>query len=287
MSSEMHESPTAPGEPAASFELPAPTGWPIVMALGICMLAAGVVTNLAFSLLGLILAIAGIRGWVLDLRPGRGHVDEPLVEAAYRTQPILPTPHKIEHLRPGMSGHRMQLPEKVHPYRAGVLGGLAGGVAMAAIALTYGAISGRGIWYPINLAAAMAIPGFDLETIAELETFSQTRLLLATFIHLLASLLVGLIYGMLLPMLPNRPVLWGGLIAPLLWTGALHSALGVLNPAMEELVSWPWFVGSQFAFGIVAGLVVVRSEKVYTSQLWRRQPHDATSSSSSHSGSDS
>src|SRR5262249_18223787 len=157
---------------------------------------------------------------------------------------------RIEHLRPGMLGHRMQLPEKVHPYRAGVLGGLAGGVAMAVIALSYGALSGRGIWYPINLAAAMAIPGFDLGTIADLEKFSQTRLLLATFIHLMASLFVGLIYGMLLPMLPSRPVLWGGLIAPLLWTGALHASLGVLNPAMEALVSWPWFVGSQFAFGI-------------------------------------
>lgn len=269
MSSQHRETSTA--EPAAAFELPAPTAWPLVLALGICMLATGVVTNLAFSLLGLILLIAGVRGWVLDLAPGRGVVDEPLVEPAFRAQSIVATPNKIEHLRPGMSGHRMQLPEKVHPYRAGVLGGLAGGVAMAAIALAYGALSGRGIWYPINLAAAMAIPGFDLSTIAELETFSQTRLLLATFIHLLASLLVGLIYGMLLPMLPSRPVLWGGLIAPLVWTGALHAALGVLNPAMEELVSWPWFIGSQFAFGIVAGLVVVRSEKVYTSKLWTHE----------------
>ncbi|MBX3415339.1 MAG: hypothetical protein KF708_21830 [Pirellulales bacterium] len=268
MSNEHHANTNPSGEPAASFELPAPTAWPIVLALGICLLAAGVVTNLAFSLLGLMLAIAGVRGWVLDLSPGRAHVEEPLVEPARRASPIVATPHKIEYLRPGMSGHRMQLPEKVHPYRAGVLGGLAGGVAMAVIALAYGAISGRGIWYPINLAAAMAIPGFDLGTLAELEQFSQTRLLLATFIHLMLSLFVGLIYGMLLPMLPSRPVLWGGLIAPLIWTGALHAALGVLNPAMEELVSWPWFIGSQFAFGIVAGLVVVRSEKVYTSKLW-------------------
>lgn len=272
MANEHHEHSHAPGELAASFELPAPTAWPIVLALGICLLAAGVVTNLAFSLLGLILAIAGVRGWVLDLSPARAHVEEPIVEPARRTLPITATPYKIEHLRPGMSGHRMQLPEKVHPYRAGVLGGLAGGIAMAIIALTYGALSGRGIWYPINLAAAMAIPGFDLGTLAELEQFNQTRLLLATFIHVLASLFVGLIYGMLLPMLPSRPVLWGGLIAPLLWTGALHSALGVLNPAMEELVSWPWFIGSQFAFGIVAGLVVVRSEKVYTSKLWTTDP---------------
>lgn len=270
MSSEHPEQATS-RDRAAAFELPAPTGWPLVLALGICLLAAGVVTNLAFSVLGLILAISGIRGWLLELAPGCGEVEVPLVEPDARARPILPTPHKIEHLRPGMSGHRMRMPEKVHPYRAGVLGGLAGGVAMALIALAYGVISGRGVWYPVNLAAAMAIPGFDIGTVSDLAQFNGTRLLLASFIHLLASLLTGLIYGMLLPMLPSRPILWGGVIAPLVWTGALHAALGVLNPAMEGLVNWPVFVGSQFAFGIVAGLVVVRSEKVYTSRLWTNE----------------
>ena len=124
MSHEHQEITTAAGEPVA-FELPAPTAWPIVLALGICLLAAGVVTNLAFSLLGLILAVAGVRGWVLDLSPARAHVEEPIVEPARRARQIAATAYKIEHLRPGVAGHRMQLPEKVHPYRAGVLGGLA------------------------------------------------------------------------------------------------------------------------------------------------------------------
>jgi hypothetical protein len=47
----------------------------------------------------------------------------------------------------------------------------------------------------------------------------------------------------------------------------LHSILELLNPLLNQLISWPWFVASQFAFGIVAGLVVVRQEQVPTRQL--------------------
>ena len=71
----------------------------------------------------------------------------------------------------------------------------------------------------------------------------------------------------MLPMFPRRPILLGGVVAPILWTGLLHSILGLLNPLLDELISWPWFVASQFAFGIVAGLVVVRQERVRTRQL--------------------
>jgi hypothetical protein len=71
----------------------------------------------------------------------------------------------------------------------------------------------------------------------------------------------------MLPMIPHRPILLGGVFAPILWTGILHSIMGLLNPLLNQLISWPWFVASQFAFGIVAGLVVVRQEQVRTRQL--------------------
>ena len=90
---------------------------------------------------------------------------------------------------------------------------------------------------------------------------------LAVVIHLLTSLLVGLLYGAMLPMFPRRPILLGGIIAPILWTGLLHSILGLLNPLLNQLIDWPWFIASQFAFGIVAGLVVVRQERVRTRQF--------------------
>jgi hypothetical protein len=79
--------------------------------------------------------------------------------------------------------------------------------------------------------------------------------------------LVGLLYGAMLPMFPRRPILLGGVIAPVLWTGLLHSILGLINPMLDARIDWPWFIASQFAFGIVAGLVVARQERLRTRQF--------------------
>ena len=48
---------------------------------------------------------------------------------------------------------------------------------------------------------------------------------------------------------------------PLLWTAASFGLMGVVNPLLQELVNWPWFVVSQFVFGIVAAIMIVRSEQ--------------------------
>jgi hypothetical protein len=90
--------------------------------------------------------------------------------------------------------------------------------------------------------------------------------LIAVPIHLITSLLVGLLYGAMLPMLPRRPVLLGGLIGPILWSGLIHSILGIVNPVLDQRIDWLWFVFSQMGFGIVAGLVVSRQERVPTPQ---------------------
>jgi len=68
-------------------------------------------------------------------------------------------------------------------------------------------------------------------------------------------------------MFPRRPILLGGFIAPLMWTGLLYTSLGVINPLMDKLIDWKWFVLSQIAFGVVAGLVVVRQQRVRTRQF--------------------
>jgi len=262
---------TARGE--RTIEMPAPTAWPIVLALGITLVAAGIATNLVFSAVGLLVSIVAVGGWIGQLSPQVGTIEEPLMPPSRQPRPVQTAPAVVESLRMGMPGHRMRIPEKVHPYSAGVKGGALGGVAMAATALAYGVISGHGIWYPVNLLAGM------LMTIApdELGKFSMTALILATFIHVVSSLAVGLFFGILLPTLPRGPVLWGGVISPLLWTGGIHALMGVLNPIMDREVDWKWFLVSQFAYGLTAGIVVVRSEKVYVSQERRRfeTPHDS------------
>jgi hypothetical protein len=73
---------------------------------------------------------------------------------------------------------------------------------------------------------------------------------------------VGLLYGAMLPMLPRHPVVLGGFVAPLLWSGLIYGALAFVNPVMNQRIDWVWFVASQFAFGIVAGLIVATQEKI-------------------------
>ena len=65
----------------------------------------------------------------------------------------------------------------------------------------------------------------------------------------------------MLPMLPRRPILLGGVTTPLIWTGLLHEVIAFVNPLMDERINWWWFAASQVAFGVVAGLVVARQEQ--------------------------
>jgi hypothetical protein len=145
-------------------------------------------------------------------------------------------------------------------------GGLAGGVAMAFIAVLYGVIFERSIWYPINLVAGSLYAQHAMPSKEALMQFHPMWLLFAIALHLTMCTLVGLLYGAMLPMLPGRPILLGGVIAPLLWTGLVYSVLGFVNPLLDEKINWIWFAASQVAFGVVAGLVVVRHNKQWTTE---------------------
>lgn len=135
---------------------------------------------------------------------------------------------------------------------------------MALIAGIYGIATGHGIWYAMNLLVAGFYPAIEAATVTQIESFNLLRFLVAVPIHLMISLLVGLLYGTMLPMLPRRPIVLGGLIAPLLWSGLIYFGLAFINPVMNGRINWPWFVASQIAFGIVAGLVVTVQERILT-----------------------
>jgi hypothetical protein len=248
---------------SSSIDVPRPTAAPLVLAVGIVLAAMGVATNVAFLFVGAAVFVVGLGMWIAQLLPGRGHWREPRVEPSLRPRPITPAPGEVVRLRHGMPGYRLRLPVKVHPVSAGIIGGFVGGLVMPWPALLYGLFSGHGIWWPVNLLAGMVLPGVGRMTVGELEQFHPALVVLAVFIHIVLSLVLGLIYGVLLPTLPNirKPIAWGTLLLPLLWTAVSYIALGVMNPGVRERIAWPWFIMSQLVFGLVAAVVFLALEK--------------------------
>ena len=258
---------SATGTPEAAQDtvnLPAPTAWPIVLAFGVTLLFAGLLTSASVSILGVILAVAGCVGWFRDVLP---HEKEETVEVREELTVISTSHREVERLPMAPDLPRPLLPLEIYPVSAGIRGGLAGSVAMALLACLYGLLKQRSIWYPINLLAATASAQSFHFDMTSLSTFHLSSFSLAVVIHLLTSLLVGMLYGAMLPMFPRRPIFLGGVIAPILWTGFLHSILGLINPLLDARIDWTWFIASQFAFGIVAGLVVKRLERISTRQF--------------------
>jgi len=246
---------------SGEIEVPAATMWPLVLASGFTLMFTGLLTGAPVSVLGAMLALAGCVGWFREVFP-REH--EEVLPISSEELSVTTSRRVIERLPLAEEQVRGWLPLETYPISAGVKGGLAGSVAMAAIACIYGVAKAGSIWYPINLLAA-AVYGQSLKLgPAQLNAFHADSFAMALILHGLVSTLVGLLYGAMLPMFARRPVLLGGLIAPALWSGLLYSILGILNPLLENHIDWFWFVVSQMAFGIVAGMVVMRQSRAPT-----------------------
>jgi hypothetical protein len=262
MASEILELPSEMQQPPRTIELPAPTAWPIILAFGLTLVFAGLVTSASVSILGAIFAVAGCVGWFRDVLPNEKHESVPVMGKPPAVATLRPQVARVEWMTEELN--RARLPLEIYPISAGVKGGLAGSVAMAVLAVLYGIVSGHGMWYPINLLSAGLFPARS--TVAEIAAFHWDALIIAAIIHSVCSVLVGLLYGVTLPMFPRRPILLGGVIAPVLWTGLIHSMLEALDPVLNQRIDWLWFVVSQIGFGIVAGIVVSRQERISTWQ---------------------
>jgi hypothetical protein len=251
------------------IEVPAPTAWPMITALGITLLAAGLVTHLIVTALGLVLALRGAVGWFREDLPVQNVEFVPVRPTVERAQPITASPRSVIHLTAGQASHRVRIPAEIHPYSSGLKGGIVGGVAMAVVALAYGLIIHGSIWYPINLLAAAALPSLARGGAPQLEAFNGVAFVIGLFIHGVISLLVGLLFAVLLPMLPSkRAAFWGSLMAPLLWTALVWATLRLVNPLLDARIDWVWFIVSQIVFGMTTGYVVHNSGTVETMQTW-------------------
>jgi hypothetical protein len=251
------QNPPAPIE----IEVPAPTSWPLVLAFGFTLMFAGLLTSLSVTALGVVLALAGCVGWFREVFP---HEHEETVQVVFEEHRIATARRIVERVPVAPDLVRAWLPLETYPVTAGIKGGLAGGVAMAVLACAYGLLKAGSIWYPINLLAATVYAESLRLTPAQLNSFHADSFAFALGLHGLGSIFVGLLYGAMLPMFARRPIVFGGLIAPVLWSGLLYSMMQFLNPLLASRINWFWFMASQIAFGAVAGIVVVRQERIST-----------------------
>jgi hypothetical protein len=243
------------------IEVPASTAWPLVLAFGFTLMFAGLLTSASVSVLGVALGVAGCVGWFREVFP---HEHEETVPVVLEERHITTEGRVVDRVPVAPELVRAWLPLETYPVSAGIKGGLAGGVAMAVLACAYGLLKAGSIWYPINLLAATVYAESLKLGPAQLNSFHADSFAIALGLHCIGSIFVGLLYGAMLPMFARRPIVLGGLIAPVLWSGLLYSTMQLLNPLLASLINWFWFMASQIAFGVVAGIVVVRQERVST-----------------------
>jgi hypothetical protein len=265
-------------------QLPVPTAWPMVLALGATLLIMGMVTHWVISALGALLLVRSSVGWFFEVLPHEKHAPVPVHDEKF----TISSPRTRERKLPAEAQHRRLVPVETFSIAAGIKGGIVGGIAMVVPATIFSLLRFHSIWYAVNLLAAGGFVSWAGESNAFLAQFHLMGLLAALAIHALTSVLVGLLYGAMLPMFPQKPILTAGFIAPFIWTGVLYSALGVISPILNARIDWLWFVISQISYGLVCGFIVNLQVKVRTPQfralpfsiragLHTDQPHIVTS----------
>ena len=240
---------------SGTIHLPAPTAWPFLLSLGLTLIGAALVTNIAIGALGLLLTVASVIGWFRAVLPHEAHEDVVVEEEIVSL--VTPT-EKVARIEVDET-HRAQLPLHTFSLWSAIKGGIAGGIAMVIPAEIYGILRFHSVWYVVNLLGGAGVGNWVNPSVEEMRHFRLSAFITANIIQGAVTLLVGLLYGAMLPMWPSHPILLGGIIAPAIWTGLLYSALGIVNPFLADRIDWWSFAASQVIFGLVAGYVVVKT----------------------------
>ena len=239
----------------AKVKMPAPTAWPLVLALGLALTIAAMVTSTWVALIGVVLAILGARGWFLEVLP---HEHHELLQVSAQKVEVTRSKHKVARLG-NSSAHQQVQPLTGFSLLTGLKGGVAGGIAMIVPALLYGVLRHGSPWYAVNLLAAGGFPSWANQPNSFFTAFHWKGVIAASIIHGVTAPLVGLLYAAVLPIFPKRPIVTAGFVVPLFWTAMLYGVLGLISPVLNQRIDWFWFLPSQLAFGLVTGYVVNRS----------------------------
>lgn len=242
-----------------NVSVPAQTAWPLVAALGMSLTFAGFLTSWSVGAVGFILCMIGFMGWFRDCYPDDCEVEFEVLShhVPSKTTTLRETDQEHPH-------HRAKLPLKIPRIRSGIVGGIAGGIAMFIVAMVGSLILQGDIWYPFNILSATVLPSL---TENDLSDFNAVSFILGIVIHFTISICIGLVYGVLLPLMPRHPVLLGTLSVPFIWSFLLYESMSIVNPLLDATVNWWWFLFSQITFGIVAGFVVAKGEHIRTLQF--------------------
>src|SRR3984957_20031374 len=112
---------TAPTVESRELEVPASTAWPMIMALGLMLAFAGLVTSVVTSAVGLVLFVSGAVGWFREVLPFE-HREFVAIQPA--PTPVIAHEVGVDYLRVGEMGNRAVLPLEIYPYSAGITGGI-------------------------------------------------------------------------------------------------------------------------------------------------------------------
>src|SRR5262249_41141008 len=207
----------------------------MVCSFGFALMVVGLLARALVCVLGIVLAVEGCVGWFREVFP---HEHEETVPVEFEEYRIATERRVVERVPVAPDLVRAWLPLETYPMSAGIKGGLAGGVAMAVLACTYGLVKAGSIWYPINLLAATVYAESLKLGPAQLNSFHANSFAIALVLHGIGSIFVGLLYGAMLPMFARRPIVLGELIDPILWSELLYSIMQLLNPLLASHVDW-------------------------------------------------
>src|SRR5271170_4991823 len=127
-------------------QLPTPTIWPLILALGISLAITGLVTHWVISLLGVCLILPAVVGWFCQVLPHEQH--EPV---AVSTEVVIISSDRIASSHHTIAqGRREVEPLEGYSPLVGIKGGIAGGIAMTVPATIFGLIQYHSPWFAIN-----------------------------------------------------------------------------------------------------------------------------------------
>src|SRR4051794_30457484 len=171
---------TRPGETQqGTVHLPAPTAWPFLFALGVTLIAASLVTNMAIGALGLVLSIAAIVGWFRQVLPHEAHENVPVEEEFVS---LFSFSEKVARIEVDET-HRAQLPLQTFSLASAVRGGIAGGIAMVFPGEFYGIVRFHSIWYVVTLRGGAGAGRGANPSLKELPLFPRGVFLTANIIQ--------------------------------------------------------------------------------------------------------